>query len=72
MSELTDLFKHWLEENEIIMLMDKNDQPVGALFPSRVDTNKLIVMKSVGMSYDFFIEVQGLGIYFSKYKKVLK
>lgn len=70
-SSLTTLFKVYAEEQTppIIELQNIDHKPVGALYLSQMRYKKLVVSET-NNAEKYFIYVDGIGIYFSFFKKM--
>lgn len=73
-SALTALFTLWLEQPEapIIELLDINQKPVGALYLGKFRDKGQIVISETNNTERYYFYCDGVGIYFSYYKKLNK
>lgn len=69
---LTQLFTLWLEQDNppIIELLDVDQKPVGALYLDRFRDKGQIVISQTNNRERYFLFCDGIGIYFSYYKKI--
>ena len=69
---LTQLFTLWLEQDNppIIELLDIDQKPVGALYLNRFRDKGQIVISQTNNRERYFLFCDGIGIYFSYYKKM--
>lgn len=69
---LTQLFTLWLEQDNppIIELLDIDQKPVGALYLDRFRDKGQIVISQTNNRERYFLFCDGIGIYFSYYKKM--
>lgn len=69
---LTKLFTLWLEQDNppIIELLDIDQKPVGALYLDRFRDKGQIVISQTNNRERYFLFCDGIGIYFSYYKKM--
>ena len=72
-SNLTNLFQLYAEQPEppIIELQDINHKPVAALYLKSMRYQKLVVSETTNTER-YFIYIDGIGIYFSFFKKINK
>jgi hypothetical protein len=73
-SALTALFTAWLEQPDapIIELLDINQKPVGALYLGKFRDKGQIVISETNNTERYYFYCDGVGIYFSYYKKLTK
>jgi hypothetical protein len=69
---LAQLFTLWSEQDEppIIELLDINQKPVGALYLSKFREKSPIVISETNNQERWYFYCDGIGIYFSFYKKL--
>ena len=69
---LTQLFTLWLEQPNppIIELLDINQRPVGALYLGKFREKSQIVISETNNQERYYLYCDGVGIYFSFYKKL--
>lgn len=69
--DLTTLFQVYAEQSlpPTIELQDKNHKPIGALYLRNMKYNKLVVSET-NNDEKYFIYIDGIGIYFSYFKKI--
>lgn len=69
---LAQLFTLWSEQDEppIIELLDINQNPVGALYLSKFREKSPIVISETNNQERWYFYCDGIGIYFSFYKKL--
>lgn len=69
---LTQLFTLWIEQPNppIIELLDINQRPVGALYLGRFREKSQIVISETNNQERYYLYCDGIGIYFSFYKKL--
>lgn len=69
---LTTLFTAWLEQPDapIIELLDINQKPVGALYLGKFRDKGQIVISETNNTERYYFYCDGVGIYFSYYKKL--
>jgi hypothetical protein len=69
---LTNLFTIWLEQPDspIIELLDINQKPVGALYLNKFREKGQIVISETNNTERYYFYCDGVGIYFSYYKKL--
>ena len=69
--DLTTLFQVYAEQQNppTIELQDKNHRPIGALYLRNMRYTKLVVSET-NNDEKYFIYVDGIGIYFSYFKKI--
>ena len=70
-SALTELFRAYqsLENPPIIELQNINKNPVGALYLNRIRYKDLIVSET-NNSERYYLYIDGVGIYFSFFRKI--
>jgi hypothetical protein len=70
-SMLTELFHSFLdlEHPPIIELLDINQKPVGALYLDKMKYKNLLISETTN-SEKYLFYCEGIGIYFSFYKKL--
>jgi len=70
-TSLVQLFKVYAEQSEppIIELQDCNHKPIGALYLKTLRYDKLAISET-NNTEKYFLYIDGIGIYFSFYKKV--
>jgi hypothetical protein len=71
---LTQLITLWLEQPEppIIELLDINQRPVGALYLNKFRDKGKFVISETNNKERYYFYCDGIGIYFSFYKKLNK
>lgn len=69
---LTQLFTLWIEQPNppIIELLDINQEPVGALYLGKFRDKSQIVISNTNNQERYYLYCDGIGIYFSFYKKL--
>jgi hypothetical protein len=69
---LTQLFTLWIEQPNppIIELLDINQKPVGALYLGKFREKSQIVISETNNQERYYLYCDGVGIYFSFYKKL--
>lgn len=71
---LTELFTLWLEQLNppVIELLDINQKPVGALYLNRFRDKGQLAVSCTNNQERYYLYCDGIGIYFSFYKKLSK
>jgi len=69
---LAQLFTLWIEQPNppIIELLDINQRPVGALYLGKFREKSQIVISETNNQERYYLYCDGIGIYFSFYKKL--
>lgn len=69
---LSQLFTLWIEQPNppIIELLDINQRPVGALYLGKFREKSQIVISETNNQERYYLYCDGIGIYFSFYKKL--
>lgn len=69
---LTQLFTLWIEQPNppIIELLDINQKPVGALYLGKFREKSQIVISETNNQERYYLYCDGIGLYFSFYKKL--
>ena len=69
---LMNLFTLWSEQAEppIIELLDINQRPVGALYLNKFKDKSAISISTTNNQERYYFYCEGIGIYFSFYKKL--
>ena len=69
---LTQLFTLWIEQPNppIIELLDINQKPVGALYLGKFREKSQIVISETNNQERYYLYCDGVGLYFSFYKKL--
>lgn len=69
---LTQLFTLWMEQPNppIIELLDIDQRPVGALYLNKFREKSQIVVSETNNRERYYLYCDGIGIYFSFYKKL--
>lgn len=70
-TSLTTLFQVWSEQQQppIIELQNIDHKPVGAIYLSRLNYKKIAITET-NNSERYYLYIDGIGIYFSFYKKI--
>ena len=70
-NNITTLFQVWSEQEKppIIELQNIDHKPVGAIYLDKLSYKKIIISET-NNSEKYYLYVDGLGIYFSFYKKI--
>ncbi len=70
-NSLTTLFQVWSEQENppIIELQNIDRKPVGAIYLNRLNYKKIVVSET-NNSERYYLYIDGIGIYFSFYKKI--
>lgn len=71
---LTQLFTLWMEQPErpIIELLDIDQKPVGALYLDKFRDKGRMIISETNNRERYYFYCDGIGIYFSFYKKLSK
>lgn len=71
-NSLTQLFTLWseLEEPPIIELLDINHKPIGALYLNKFREKSPIVISETNNNERWYFYCDGIGVYFSFFKKL--
>lgn len=71
---LAQLFTLWLEQEDppIIELLDINQKPVGALYLNKFRDKGQLAISQTNNQERYYFYCDGVGIYFSFYKKLSK
>ena len=71
---LTQLFTLWMEQPErpIIELLDIDQKPVGALYLDKFRDKGRMIISETNNRERYYFYCEGIGIYFSFYKKLSK
>ena len=71
---LTQLFTLWMEQPErpIIELLDIDQKPVGALYLDKFRDKGRMIVSETNNRERYYFYCDGIGIYFSFYKKLSK
>ncbi len=71
-NSLSQLFTLWseLEEPPIIELLNINHEPVGALYLNKFREKSTIIVSETNNRERWYLYCDGIGIYFSFYKKL--
>lgn len=71
---LTQLFTLWMEQPErpIIELLDIDQKPVGALYLDKFRDKGRMIISGTNNRERYYFYCDGIGIYFSFYKKLSK
>ena len=69
---LTQLFLLWSEQEQppIVELLDINQRPVGALYLNKFRDKSQIVISETNNQERYYFYCDGVGIYFSFFKKL--
>jgi hypothetical protein len=69
---LTQLFLLWSEQEQppIVELLDINQRPVGALYLNKFRNKSQIVISETNNQERYYFYCDGVGIYFSFFKKL--
>ena len=69
---LTQLFTLWSEQESppIVELLDINQRPVGALYLNKFTSRGPIVVSETNNKERYYFYCDGIGIYFSFFKKL--
>lgn len=69
---LTQLFLLWSEQKQppIVELLDINQRPVGALYLNKFRDKSQIVISETNNQERYYFYCDGVGIYFSFFKKL--
>lgn len=70
-NNITSLFQVWAEQEKppIIELQNIDHKPVGAIYLDRLSYKKILITKT-NNTERYYLYVDGIGIYFSFYKKL--
>ena len=70
-NNITTLFQIWSEQEKprIIELQNIDHKPVGAIYLDRLSYKKIIISET-NNSERYYLYMDGIGIYFSFYKKI--
>lgn len=70
-NNITTLFQVWSEQEKppIIELQNIDHKPVGAIYLDRLSYKKIIISET-NNSERYYLYIDGIGIYFSFYKKI--
>lgn len=70
-NNITTLFQVWAEQEKppIIELQNIDHKPVGAIYLDRFSYKKIIISET-NNSERYYLYIDGIGIYFSFYKKI--
>jgi hypothetical protein len=70
-NNLITLFQAWADQENppIIELQDINHKPIGALYLDKLSYKKILISET-NNSESYFLYIDGIGIYFSFYKKI--
>ena len=70
-NSITTLFQIWSEQEKppIIELQNIDHKPVGAIYLDRLSYKKIIISET-NNSERYYLYIDGIGIYFSFYKKI--
>ena len=70
-TNITTLFQIWSEQEKppIIELQNIDHKPVGAIYLDRLSYKKIIISET-NNSERYYLYIDGIGIYFSFYKKI--
>lgn len=70
-NNITTLFQVWAEQEKppIIELQNIDHKPVGAIYLDRLSYKKIIISET-NNSERYYLYIDGIGIYFSFYKKI--
>lgn len=70
-NNITTLFQIWSEQEKppIIELQNIDHKPVGAIYLDRLSYKKIIISET-NNSERYYLYIDGIGIYFSFYKKI--
>ena len=70
-NNITTLFQIWSEQEKppIIELQNIDHKPVGAVYLDRLSYKKIIISET-NNSERYYLYIDGIGIYFSFYKKI--
>lgn len=73
-ASLTQLFTLWMEQPErpIIELLDIDQKPVGALYLDKFRDKGRMIISETNNRERYYFYCDGIGIYFSFYKKLSK
>ena len=68
---LTTLFKTYTEQEDppVLTLLDINNKPVGALYLAKLKYKDFIVSET-NNTEKYYLYIDGIGIYFSFFKKI--
>ncbi len=69
-SNVSLLFKSWAEQDSdtIIQLLNRNNEPVGALYLHNLDLDEIAVCIS-NTNEKYYLYINGIAIFFSSYRK---
>ena len=70
-NNITSLFQVWAEQEKppIIELQNIDHKPVGAIYLDRLSYKKILITET-NNTERYYLYVDGIGIYFSFYKKL--
>ena len=70
-SSLTTLFQVWSEQEKppIIELQNIDHKPVGAIYLDKLSYKKILISET-NNSERYYLYIDGIGIYFSFFKKI--
>ena len=73
-TSLTHLFNLWVEQPNppILELLDINKKPVGALYLNKFLKRGPVIVSETNNTERYYFYCDGIGIYFSFFKKLVK
>ena len=71
MDKITSLFVKWglTEQNTVVQLINYKGEPVAALYLNKLNFDQVAITE-VNLMDKYYLYIDGVGIFFSTYKKI--